>query len=363
MKTRLIVIVILLLILTVLLTKNNERITNVLLAVINPIKQNYKSVTQGIESKSHSYLFQKESIEKLGRENRILRKRLLEQTHYIDQIKNIYAVLPKLSRLPIHNISISETISYVKLNSFSQIILTKPKELKKDKLYGLIQGKVVAGIANLHNNQLYGYLTSDEKCRFSVFVGKDNAPGIAMGEDRNKMIVKFIPKWYKIAKGDKVFTSGLDNIFFANIPVGIVTKTELQSSYKVAYIQTYSDIYHPKTFFLINDAKANITEGFDSKATRLKPFRAIKSIYKDINISAIYNQERNASVQPISSIPSRIDQTQEVVIEPDVPTEVPAIVKPKKVYKHRTKSKPKPKKKIYKERKKKQPKPSTLDLF
>jgi len=362
MKTRLIIIVILVLILTVLLTRNDERITNVLLNVINPIKQNYKSVSQEVENVSHSYLFQKESIEKLGRENRILRKRLLEQTHYMQQIQNIYAVLPKLSRLPIHSISISETISYVKLNSFSQLILTKPKKLKKDKLYGLIQGKVVAGVANLHNNQLYGYLTSDEKCRFSVFVGEDNAPGIAMGEDKNKMIIKFIPKWYKIKKGDKVVTSGLDDIFFGNVPVGIVTKIELQSSYKVAYIQTYSDIYHPKTFFLVNDAKASITEGFDSKATRLKPFRAVKSIYKDINISAIYNQEHNTSTPLISSIPSRIDQTQEVVIEPDIPAETPEIVRPKKV-KKRQKQRQRQKKTRYKERKKKETKASSLDLF
>jgi len=355
MKTRLIIIVILILILTVLLTRNDERITNVLLGIINPIKQNYKSVTQGIEDKSHSYLFQKESIEKLGRENRILRKHLLEQTHYIQQVKNIYDVLPKLAKLPIHNISISETISYVKLNSFSQLILTKPKELKEDKLYGLIQEKVVAGVARLHNNQLYGYLTSDEKCRFSVFIGKDNAPGIAMGEDTNKMIVKFIPKWYKIKKGDKVVTSGLDDIFFGNIPVGIVTKMELQSSYKVAYIQTYSDIYHPKTFFLINDAKASVTEGFDSNATRLQPFRVVKVVNQDINTSNIYKQEHNISMPPISSIPSRIDQTQEVVIEPDIPVETPEIVKPKKVYKK--------KKKIRKIRKKKQPKASSLDLF
>ena len=362
MKTRLIIIVILVLILTVLLTRNDERITNVLLNVINPIKQNYKSVSQEVENVSHSYLFQKESIEKLGRENRILRKRLLEQTHYMQQIQNIYAVLPKLSRLPIHSISISETISYVKLNSFSQLILTKPKKLKKDKLYGLIQGKVVAGVANLHNNQLYGYLTSDEKCRFSVFVGEDNAPGIAMGEDKNKMIIKFIPKWYKIKKGDKVVTSGLDDIFFGNVPVGIVTKIELQSSYKVAYIQTYSYIYHPKTFFLVNDAKASITEGFDSKATRLKPFRAVKSIYKDINISAIYNQEHNTSTPLISSIPSRIDQTQEVVIEPDIPAETPEIVRPKKV-KKRQKQRQRQKKTRYKERKKKETKASSLDLF
>ena len=129
MKTRLIVIVILLLVLTVLLTRHDERINVTLLGIINPIKQNYKNITQELENKSHSYIFQKESIEKLSRENRILRKRLLEQTHYIRQVKNIYDVLPDLSRLPVHNISISETISYVKLNSFSQIILTKPKAL------------------------------------------------------------------------------------------------------------------------------------------------------------------------------------------------------------------------------------------
>jgi len=355
MKTRIITITILLLILTVLLTRNDERITDTLLGIINPIKQNYKNLTQGIEDKSHSYIFQKESIEKLGRENRILRKRLLEQTHYIQQIKNIYTVLPKLSKLPIHNISISETISYVKLNSFSQIILTKPKELKVDKLYGLIQEKVVAGVARLHNNQLYAYLTSDDKCRFAVFIGKDHAPGIATGVETNTMIVKFIPKWYKIKEGDKVTTSGLDDIFFANIPVGVVTKVELQSSYKVAHIKTYSDTYHPKTFFLINDGKATIANNFDSNATRLQPFRVNKVIPEDVNLSILpIRKDQNQSAHVISSIPSRIDQTQEEIIEPDVPVEAIEVEKPKKVQK---------KKKPRKKKKKKKPKASTLDLF
>ena len=358
MKTRLITIVILLLMLTVLLTRNDERITDTLLGIINPIKQNYKNLTQNITDKSHSYIFQKESIEKLGHENRILRKRLLEQTHYIQQIKNIYTVLPKLSKLPVHNISISETISYVKLNSFSQLILTKPKELKIDKLYGLIQKKVVAGIARLHNNQLYGYLTSDEKCRFSVFIGEDHAPGIAIGVKTNEMLIKFIPKWYKIKEGDKVITSGLDDIFFANVPVGIVTKVELQSSYKVAYIRTYSDIYHPKTFFLVNNAKATITEGFDSNATRLKPFRVITVVNNDINVS-ILKKNNTLSTPLISSIPTRIDQTQEETIEPilaaeTIPAVVPKVVKPKRVYR---------KKKVRKKVRKKQPKASSLDLF
>ncbi len=366
MKTRIIIIIILLAILAGLLTKNDERIMDVLLGAINPIKQKYKNFTQNIEDKSHSYIFQKESIEKLSRENRILRKRLLEQTHYIKQVKDIYEVLPQLKRLPVHNISITETISYVKLNSFTQVILTKPKDVHEGKLYGLIQGTVAAGVAMVKNNQLYGYLTSDEKCRFSVFIGKSYAPGIAIGMSKNEMVVKFIPKWHKIKAGDKVITSGLDNIFFANVPVGIVTKVEVQSAYKVAYIQTYSDVFHPKTFFLINDPKATLAKDFDPFLTHIpeekipeciQPSDLNRSdmnrtiILEDQNITANPVSDANLSGVPvISSIPARIDQTQEEVIEPEVPVEP------------HTEPKPEPIKKPVRHKKKKRAIQS-LDLF
>lgn len=335
MKTRLVIIVILLLILTVLLTRNDERITNTLITIINPLKQHYKNFTQDIEDKSQSYIFQKESIEKLARENRVLRQRLLEQTHYIRQVKDIYSVLPQLERYPVHNISITDTISYVKLNSFSQILLTKPKNLREKKLYGLIQKNVVAGISQVKNNQLFGYLTSDKKCRFSVFVGPNKAPGIAEGVQQNEMQIKFIPKWYEISEGDKVVTSGLDAIFFENIPVGIVTKTELHSSYKVAYIKTYSDIFHPKTFFLINDARATLVEGFESNETRVSPtyYTVPKTI--ENNASESLDETLDEKKRVISSIPKRIDQTQEDVVEPETPTEEKEIEKKIKKQKER----------------------------
>ncbi len=360
MKTRIIIIIILLLILGVLLTRNDERITDALLRVINPIKQNYKTFTQEIEDKGHSYLFQKESIEKLTKENRILRKRLLEQTHYIKQVKDIYHFLPRLSKLPVKNISLTNTISYVKLNSFSQIILTKPKGIQEKHIYGLIQDSVIAGIALLHNNQLYGYLTSDERCRFAVFVGKEKAPGIAIGLKEHKMLIKFIPKWYKINIGDSVVTSGLDDIFFANLPVGVVTKVDTQSAYKVAYIKTYADIFHPKLFFLINNAAATLTEGFDANATNLpvctpapKPIITV-----DENITATeelnLSKEENLSELHISSIPERIDQTPEETIEPEIPQE------------HHVEPKAKPKTAQKPPKRKHQPKrpaPQVLDLF
>ena len=335
MKTRLVIIVILLLILTVLLTRNDERITDTLINIINPLKQHYKNFTQDIEDKSQSYIFQKESIEKLARENRVLRQRLLEQTHYIKQVKNIYSVLPELERYPVNNISITDTISYVKLNSFSQILLTRPKSLRKDKLYGLIQKNVVAGIAQLKNNQLFGYLTSDKMCRFSVFIGPNRAPGIAEGVQQNEMQIKFIPKWYDIKQGDKVVTSGLDAIFFENIPVGVVTKTELHSSYKVAYIKTYSDIFHPKTFFLINDATVTLADAFDSNKTHLcqTDYTVPKTIENNASKPFIKNEKETKQI--VSSIPKRIDQTQDDVVEPETPTEEKEIEKKIKKQKER----------------------------
>jgi len=371
MKTRLVIIVILLLILSVLLTRNDDRIADTLLNTINPVKQRYKEFTQGIEDKGQSYIFQKESIEKLSHENRILRKRLLEQMHYIEQVQNIYDILPDLSRLPVHNIAIAETISYVKLNSFSQITLTKPKGIKKNKLYGLIQGTVVAGVANVRGNQLFGYLTSDDKCRFSVFVGKKKAPGIAIGVEKNRMIIKFIPKWHNVQVGDKVVTSGLDKIFFRNIPVGIVTKVEVQSAYTVAYIRTYNNILHPKTFFVVTDPKASLAENFDANNTKFIlncpkcPDVAHNTLpYADSNETNRTGESNtttlmtpdtvtpdfNQTVPIISSIPTRIDQTLEDVVEPEVPEEDPLMKK-------KTQAK---KKKIYKKHKST---PKSLDLF
>jgi len=366
MKTRIVIIILLLLVLTVLLTRNDDRIAGTLLNTINPVKQSYKKFTQGLEDKSHSYLFQKETIEKLSHENRVLRKRLLEQMHYIDQVQNIYDILPDLAKLPVHNIAIAETISYVKLNSFSQITLTKPKGLMENKIYGLIQGTVVAGVATLKNNQLYGYLTSDDKCRFSVFIGKKKAPGITIGIKRNEMVVKFIPKWHHVKVGDKVVTSGLDEIFFANVPVGIVTEVEVQSAYTVAYIKPYNNVLHPKTFFVVNDPKVTILENFDSNSTKLAlncP-KETKTVYSDLNGTDINatdlmtSRESNISLVPeynatipiISSIPSRVDQTQDDVIEPDEPVEHTAPTPVEKAKKKNT-------------RKKKYVHPKSLDLF
>jgi rod shape-determining protein MreC len=335
MKSRLLLLLFLSIVLFVLITQNRQEIRSVILNLINPIKTNYKDLTREIKDKGQSYLFQKEQIEKLTRENRVLRKYLLDQTHYLRQVANLYKELPSLQKLPYKSITLVDTISYVKLNKFDEVLLSMPRkpELKEGRVYGLIQGEVVAGTARAEGGILYGYLLSNPKCRFGVFVGPDRHPGIAEGVDTNVMAVRFIPKWAKIKEGDLVETSGLDQIFFANIPVGVVKSVIVEGSYKTAYIHTYADTLHPRLFFLITDPRPYLVSAYDANSSfpgREYPYASQPPLARDRNIS---------------SVPETI-QTRELQIDPaefEIPHEPEPAPKPRPKPKSPTKKEsPKP---------------------
>jgi rod shape-determining protein MreC len=337
MKSRVIFVLVLLLALFILVTHSNHTLQDTILNLITPIKQNYKHLTQSVKDRGESYIFQKESIQKLTKENKILRKYLLDQTHYLQQVASLYKKIPSLEKLPHRSMELVDTISYIRLNSFNEIMLTRPKkaQMVENKLHGLMQNDVVGGTAILRGDHLYGYLTSNPRCRFGVFVGKNRSPGIAEGLDKDTMVIKFIPKWAKIEKDDKVETSGLDGIFFANVPVGIVKDVKIENSYKTAYIKTYNDTRHPDYFFLISDPSPYLTSEYDKENTLLES-----------------NNTANAAAQSeskISSIPEAV-QTQDNTVDPtefEIPTEQEVLPKPPVVLHH-----PKPKKRKRKRKRK-----------
>jgi len=378
MKGRFLVVILVILFIIIVVTRKNDSISNLFLGIVNPIKQTYTNMTREVGDKSKSYLYQQEQIEKLIKVNMLLREYLLEQKHYIRQVQDLFEKIPSLERVPKDSIEIVQTISYVKLNSFSQIILTKPDFLSSDDgvLFGLIQGKVVAGVAEIKNDNLYGSLTSNSKCRFSVFVGEDRVPGVAIGMDTKKMVIKFIPTWSDIKKGDEVVTSGIDNIFFANIPVGVVESVEPLSNYKVAYIKSYADILHPNYFYMITNPSVTLTA-----KSRYKDMNLSKKAIKvwdisdgNISMSDINISQRDLSRTVISSIPALlIDEEQEIIqtkeeeVSPkqlEVPVEKTLSThkkyKPKQKYKTKKRvKKKKPKRKV----KKLQPKVEDLGMF
>jgi len=222
-----------------------------------PVKRFFLGIENSLKSYVNTYFNQIDTIKKLQDENILLRKYLYHQEMVIEELEN-YSKSKVQKYNSSSNVFRIQTISYKKLNDFSVIYLTDGENLKDDKIYGLIQKNVAAGIAIKNGDNLEGILLSNEMCQFSTFVGKDRMPGIAKGIDEKSMEINFIPKWSKISVGDKVVTSGLDNIFLANIPVGVVSKVFTRSTYKTAIIKTYADILHPNYFYLVKKVPVQI---------------------------------------------------------------------------------------------------------
>ncbi len=253
---------------SLLLFKKEEKFQDSFTFISLPIKRVYLNIKDSISDTIDKYINQSNTVENLKNENLLLRKYLYNQKMIINQLEQ-YSKSKMLKYDNSDNILRIQMISYKKLNDFSYIYLTggKNKSLKENKIYGLIQKDVVAGIAIKKDNKLEGILLSNDKCQFSTFIGKKNMPGIAKGIDEKTMEVNFIPKWSKISVGDKVVTSGLDNIFLANIPVGIVSKVLTRSTYKTAIIKTYADVLHPNYFYLVKKVPIHI---HDINRTMLK---------------------------------------------------------------------------------------------
>ena len=229
-----------------------------------PVKKFFLGIENSLKSYINTYFNQIDTIKKLENENILLRKYLYHQEMIIEKLEN-YSKSKVEKYNSSSNVLRIQTISYKKLNDFSVVYLTGGENLKDDKIYGLIQKNVAAGIAIKNGDNLEGILLSNEKCQFSTFVGKDRMPGIAKGIDEKTMEVNFIPKWSNISVGDKVVTSGLDNIFLANIPVGVVSQVFTRSTYKTAIIKTYADVLHPNYFYLVKKVPVQI---YDANSTQ-----------------------------------------------------------------------------------------------
>ena len=266
MKTSRLILFLIITFLIVFLLKKEEKFQDNFAVLTLPLKESYLNFSNSMHHSLNQYLNQVETIKTLEDENILLRKYLYQQKIELITSKQFNQYNEnKLNGF--ENILRVQTISYRKLNDFSQIYLTQADALGEDKIYGLIQKNVVAGIAIKENETLKGLLLSNPICQFSTFIGKDKTPGIAKGIDSESIEVKFIPKWSKIKVGDKVMTSGLDNIFLPEIPVGVVTNILTKSTYKTAIVKTYADVLHPNFFYLVKEV---LHEVEDFNTTKMK---------------------------------------------------------------------------------------------
>lgn len=140
-------------------------------------------------------------------------------------------------------------ISYVRFGDYTSMWLDA--SLQQNHIYGLIKDDSVAGIAVAKTGRALALLNGNRKCSYGVMT-QDGAQGVSMGSGDNRFVImKYIPTYEKVHKGDKVFTSGLDAIFPYGIKVGEVVDVWQEGSYKVAKVKTYADLRHPVFFWLM----------------------------------------------------------------------------------------------------------------
>jgi rod shape-determining protein MreC len=208
----------------------------------NTIKINYKTVYSNIENSITKYFNQAQQIEDLRKINK-----RDEKIQLLQQISSNYNINKKL--ISLYKIDV---LSYKNFNDFSNIILINNHFLIPNTISALITNNgYSAGIAREQNNQYLGLLNHNPKCNYSVFIGKNNIPGITRGDKNQKNItIEYIPIWKKINIGDEVVTSGMDNIFPANIQVGKIVEITKLSTTQKAKVKPYAKVYNKKYFYL-----------------------------------------------------------------------------------------------------------------
>jgi rod shape-determining protein MreC len=214
------------------------------------VKVSYKKFILNSSNFFSTYLYQANTI-------KMLREEYNKSKHYELLYKISRYELAKLEKVNFlyknnRNFNYVEVLSYKNPNDFSKVILntslTKPNDIFA---LATING-YSAGIVINEDNENIAFLNPNEKCNYAVFIGKNKAPGITSGQDeQHNIIIKHIPKWYKINIGDEVITSGMDDIFPQGLKLGIVNSIQINANTKSAFIKPFQNVLNKRYFYII----------------------------------------------------------------------------------------------------------------
>ncbi len=151
------------------------------------------------------------------------------------------------------NIHLSKVsiLSYIDINNNTKVVLDSDG-LISNKIYGLITyDGFSAGIALSKENQTIGYLNTNARANYTVYIGQNNAPAITSGINKGGYLqLEHIPLWKEVLINDKVVTSGMDKIFPFGIKVGRVTEVIKNDKTQTVMIKPYADIVSQRALFI-----------------------------------------------------------------------------------------------------------------
>ena len=223
------------------------------IASLNYVKTNYHKTAESIENSINQHFFQAQRIEDLEEKLQKYENNHLVMRQLANEIKDLFQE-NKSNFKTKPNVQLIRTISYQKFGDLNRVWL-EVEDYNASKIYGLTYQEQVAGIVVPQNGRALGLLNKDVKSSYAVYLGELNAPGIAHGNNAQNIVVKFIPTWFNVKKGDEVVTSGLDEIFFKGLKVGVVISVTSSQGYQNAIVEPYYKANDPNYFHMIRSVK------------------------------------------------------------------------------------------------------------
>lgn len=227
---------------------------------LNDFKISYINKFINISNSFEKHFNQASTIENLKSENNELKQyKLLYSVsqNQLDAVKE-FLVQIELSQLK-PKIELVKVLSYINFNDFTKVWLDKIPE--DDEILGLITENYAAGIIVNKNGRSVGLLNGNKDSSYAVFVGENKVPGIVTAaKKQDELLIKYIPIWSEISKGDEVITSGMDNIFFEGLKVGIVTEIKDFPDMKIATVKPHVNVLKKKYFYSFKNANPSFTK-------------------------------------------------------------------------------------------------------
>ena len=216
---------------------------NQVLNFFNFLKLHLFEIQQSISLEITSLRNQSLKIKELTNENLVLKSKIQELNSLL------YNCLDYKKLIKDSNLSLVKTISYANLPDFSEIYIDY--EAKGVLPKGLVYNNLAAGIVVKRVGKYsLAFLNSNEKTSYTVFVIHNNRfiPGIFYGKEN---IIRYLPKFKEIKKGDLVITSGLDGVFYKGAKVGIVENVKETNLYQEAKVKLFYDDLAPNYFYVV----------------------------------------------------------------------------------------------------------------
>jgi rod shape-determining protein MreC len=215
----------------------------------NDLKISYINKGISISSSLEKYFDQATKIEELTIENKELREyKILYNTtqKQLDAVKEFLVNIELNQSRP--KIELVKVLSYVSFNDFTKVWIDKKPE--DDNILGLITENYAAGILVNKDGRSVGLLNGNKESSYAVFIGEGKSPGIiTSSKNQDELLIKYIPIWAEINKGDEVITSGMDNIFFEGLKVGRIIEITSLPDMKIATVKPYVNVLKKKYFY------------------------------------------------------------------------------------------------------------------